>query len=127
VTCERKEEDKLPLVKCYVSIRTREGCVVRVDHHGRRYPLPLGLEVWNHSPDGFEWGYAGSGPAQLALALLLDATGNVATARECHQQFKREIVGKLDRDCWMLTETDILGWLALEQQLRTQDFEGGQA
>ena len=30
-------------------------------------------ELWNHSPDGFNWGYGGSGPAQLALALLLDA------------------------------------------------------
>lgn len=25
----------------------------------------------NHSPDGFAWGYGGSGPAQLALALCL--------------------------------------------------------
>lgn len=30
----------------------------------------------NHSPDGFEWGYAGSGPSQLALAILLDFTGD---------------------------------------------------
>ena len=29
-------------------------------------------KIRNHSPDGFEWGYGGSGPAQLALALLLD-------------------------------------------------------
>ena len=29
-------------------------------------------KIWNHSPTGFEWGYGGSGPAQLALALLLD-------------------------------------------------------
>lgn len=28
-------------------------------------------KVWNHSPDGFNWGYGGSGPAQLALAILL--------------------------------------------------------
>ncbi len=27
--------------------------------------------VVNHSPDGFNWGYGGSGPAQLALAILL--------------------------------------------------------
>ena len=33
-------------------------------------PLPLRLEVRNHSPTGFEWGYAGSGPSQLALAML---------------------------------------------------------
>ena len=34
-------------------------------------PLALGLEVRNHSPKGFQWGYGGSGPAQLALAKLL--------------------------------------------------------
>ncbi len=27
--------------------------------------------VYNHSPDGFNWGYSGSGPAQLALAILM--------------------------------------------------------
>ena len=30
-------------------------------------------ELRNHSPDGFAWGYEGSGPAQFALALLLEA------------------------------------------------------
>lgn len=25
----------------------------------------------NHSPDGFNWGYGGSGPSQLALAVAL--------------------------------------------------------
>jgi hypothetical protein len=29
-------------------------------------------KVWNHSPDGFNWGYGGSGPAQLALAICLE-------------------------------------------------------
>ncbi|MCK4554525.1 hypothetical protein KAU19_06245, partial [Candidatus Parcubacteria bacterium] len=28
--------------------------------------------VINHSPDGFAWGYGGSGPAQLALAILIE-------------------------------------------------------
>lgn len=28
-------------------------------------------EMRNHSPDGFNWGYGGSGPAQLALAIML--------------------------------------------------------
>lgn len=31
----------------------------------------------NHSPDGFNFGYGGSGPAQLALAILMDYTGSV--------------------------------------------------
>lgn len=30
--------------------------------------------VVNHSPTGFSWGFGGSGPAQLALALLLELT-----------------------------------------------------
>ena len=29
------------------------------------------LKVFNHSPDGFNWGYGGSGPSQLALAICL--------------------------------------------------------
>jgi Family of unknown function (DUF6166) len=36
-------------------------------------PLDLhgSLQVRNHSPTGFAWGYGGSAPSQLALALLL--------------------------------------------------------
>jgi len=34
------------------------------------------LQFWKHSPDGFEWSYGGSGPAQLALAILLHAAEN---------------------------------------------------
>lgn len=29
------------------------------------------LKVRNHSPGGFSWGYGGSGPAQLALAIMM--------------------------------------------------------
>ena len=29
------------------------------------------LKKRNHSPDGFNWGYGGSGPAQLALAIIM--------------------------------------------------------
>lgn len=33
-------------------------------------PLPLRLDLRAHSPTGFEWGYHGSGPADLALAVM---------------------------------------------------------
>ena len=48
----------------------REGHAVIVVVDGR--PLNPRLDLWSHSPTGFEWGYGGSGPAQLALALLAD-------------------------------------------------------
>ena len=38
---------------------------------GREVRPERSLRVRNHSPDGFSWGDGGSGPAQLALALLL--------------------------------------------------------
>lgn len=41
-------------------------------HVGHRPELPLRLDLYDHSPTGFEWGYSGSGPAQLALAILAD-------------------------------------------------------
>lgn len=47
--------------------------------------------VWNHSPDGFNWGYAGSGPAQLALAILLNYLAENDAVRY-HQDFKVSIV-----------------------------------
>src|SRR5687767_12302156 len=46
----------------------------------------------NHSPDGFNWGYGGSGPAQLALALLLAADIADDIALRLYQDFKWEYV-----------------------------------
>lgn len=69
-------------------------------------------KVWNHSPDGFEWGYAGSGPAQLALAILLDAGSLLnptlpneriaAASVRLHQEFKRLYVASFNREGWKL-------------------------
>ena len=58
-------------------------------------PLPLRLDLFNHSPTGFSWGYTGSGPAQLALALLADALGDDDLAVRLHQDFKFKVVA-----CW---------------------------
>lgn len=35
-------------------------------------PLEARTDLGNRSPAGLEWGHGGSGPAQLALALLAD-------------------------------------------------------
>ena len=45
----------------------------------------------NHSPDGFNWGYEGSGPAQLALAIMLEITGKP----DGYQDFKRRVIAHL--------------------------------
>ncbi len=66
------------------------------------------LKVRNHSPSGFNWGYSGSGPAQLSLAILLDLHPEKGAewAEDLHQRFKFIVVSKLD-DSWTLTEAEI--------------------
>jgi hypothetical protein len=51
----------------------------------------------NHSPDGFEIGYHGSGPAQLALAILLYETGNPVLSLTHYQQFKEKVIARLEQ------------------------------
>ena len=50
--------------------------------------------VW-HSPTGFEWGYGGSGPADLALNILLAITKDREFAKQHHQSFKWRFVAPL--------------------------------
>jgi hypothetical protein len=114
----------------YVGTRTAVG--VRVVADGQQ--LPPRHDLCNHSPDGFEFGYAGSGPAQLALALLADhlhrLPGDCAIARraalritpevpelppadadrlavQLHQRFKAAVVARFDGDMFTLRSSDI--------------------
>ncbi len=80
------------------------------DMVGRNLDIDKSLKVWRHSPSGFEWGYGGSGPAQTALAILLDYTGDEKLAAQLHQEFKREKVGPLG-DRWIITSGEIDRWL----------------
>lgn len=58
------------------------------DSDGGLRPLDPRRDLRNHSPDGFGCGYAGSGPAQLALALCADALGDDQMAVLAYQKVK---------------------------------------
>ncbi len=75
-------------------------------------PLPLkpSLALHEHSPTGFEWGYPGSGPAQLALALVLDVTGLAYAARRTYQALKDEMVVGW-AESWTLEPDELLTWV----------------
>lgn len=89
----------------------REGHATEVSVHGR--PLDPRFDLWNHSPTGFEWGYAGSGPAQLALAILADHLGDDKEAVRLHQDFKRVVVSRLPYRSWELTAPQLNTWLEI--------------
>ena len=67
--------------------------------------------VYDHSPTGFEWGYGGSGPAQLALALLLEATDDEKLSLLLYQSFKKDLIAKLPQGCWAIDTHLIHLWI----------------
>jgi hypothetical protein len=70
--------------------------------------------IVNHSPNGFSWGYGGSGPAQLALAILVNEVGKDLALKH-YQDFKREFVADWDPDgTWQITSAEIAAWLEQE-------------
>jgi hypothetical protein len=85
-------------------------CVVTVTCDGRTRPLARHTKIRNHSPTGFEWGYNGSGPAQLALALLMDVLGSDHKERALvlYQDFKSHFIANLPKAGWTLTTEQIL-------------------
>lgn len=91
--------------------RTRRTCgcadAFVIDDDGVERPLNPRLDLRRHSPSGYEWGYGGSGPAQLALAIVADAMGD-QTAMTVYQEFKWEIVALRNRDGdWEIGEDDV--------------------
>lgn len=107
-------------MKRYEGRRLNNGiCKVHVVVDGVSTPLDPRLDLANKSPTGFEWGYAGSGPAQLALAICADALGDDARALRLHQGFKmRVVVGLAQRQPWLLMhDTVCMICAAIERDL----------
>jgi Family of unknown function (DUF6166) len=98
-------------MKTYVGKRNADGCSVLVREGSHARPLPLRLTLFNHSPTGFEWGYQGSGPAQLALAILADALHDDERAVRLHQHYKRAVICKLPREAWRIEEREVREWI----------------
>ncbi len=118
------------MAKIYRGKRCEHGVdvsVMVIDMRQRKRVRPL-RHVPFHSPDGFAWGYHGSGPVDLALAILVDyfreqppRTGWLAAeqfsrwtvdsrAFTLHQDFKREVVARFG-DEWELSGLQIDTWL----------------
>lgn len=69
------------------------------------------VNVGEHSLDGFNWGYAGSGPADLAFSILADFLETREIAPAVYQMFKNDFISKAD-DELRITGDQILDWLA---------------
>lgn len=86
-------------MKTYKGARSAHGCIVTVDD----VPLDPRVDLQRTSHVEFEWGYDGTGPRQLALAILADHFGDPQKALDLHQVFMETVVAEFKGDQWMLT------------------------
>ena len=88
------------------------GCTVYVENSGYTAELSLekSFQVVQHSPTGFQWGYGGSGPAQLAAAILYEVTADPELTRRYYQDFKFAHVANWE-DTFEITELEVHDWL----------------
>ena len=95
-------------MKIYHGInRGMGGQLITVKHGPMEYSLP---HIYRHSPDGFQWGYGGSGPADTALSILTDCVGE-AKANKYYQDFKNVFIAGAVNEL-KIKEELILAWLA---------------
>jgi hypothetical protein len=76
------------------------------------------LDLFNHSPSGFEWGYGGSGPAQTALAILADYLKDDDRAVLLHQRFKWDVIARMPHKGMSINEILLRGWLKLHEHVQ---------
>ena len=62
------------------------------------------------SPTGIEWGYGGSGPADLARSVLLALTDE-PTANALYHRFKHEVVASVPEEGGVLRAADVRRWV----------------
>lgn len=82
------------------------------------------LKLVNHSPDGFCWGYRGSGPSQLALALLLECGATEQEALTWYHQFKDEAIATLPQEDFEMPTKLVTEWVEV-RRLFASEFERG--
>lgn len=101
--------------KVYIGFRDSMGVAhvnIAESRDGRTSQHAL-KHVVRHSPTGLEWGYMGSGPADLANSILSDTIGHMANgvAPAMYQAFKHDVIAKLPQDGFRLRQEDVFAWL----------------
>ena len=84
--------------------------IIYADHPARL----LVNQAPERSPDGFEWGYGGSGPFALAKSILHEINPKLADAMWLVDAFKWNIIALLSDDEWTLTSEQIENFIAMK-------------
>lgn len=103
------KEEKIGPVTCLVEVDGKEE---ELENYGF------------HSPDGFQIGYAGSGPADLAYSVLTDYYIRIGIdemkarryALDTYQDFKREFIVPAT-SYFFVSDYTIMNWLKSEKEV----------
>jgi len=96
----------------YVGYRRRGRAIVEKQSDQEQLTPERSLELANHSPSGFEWGYGGRAgrPNLHSPSCSITLTMRRWRLRE-YKAFKTEVVSQLESlgpdDCWRLTGREI--------------------
>ena len=124
-----EQNDDLQKLYRHTPPGVRFGAMPR--HRLRRPEMPTTAvaagDLVNHSPTGFGWGYGGSGPAQLALALLADALGSDDRAIRLHHDFEFKVVAAWpEGERWWITAEQIAAVVKVIEQENAQAVKDNQ-
>ena len=81
-------------------------------------PLALYRDVSNRSPTGHEWGFLGSGSAQLAIAILMTVTDRDETLLRA-EAFRLSFTARIAKDSWTITTAQVEEWLRQHRERPT--------
>lgn len=103
------ESERVPPDGLHWTGRRLRDRVIVERHVPGQVPEPLDPRhhVSNHSPTGFEWGYVGSGPHQLALALCCDYLADDYAATAVYTDVLHRVVALFHADGWTLAAHDL--------------------
>ena len=82
----------------------------RVEMETATLRIPMEQKIVWHSPSGFEWSYAGSGPADFALNILALVIDPLEAGR-LHQRFKGDMIASMDRDGGVIPMSHVRAWV----------------
>lgn len=79
-----------------------------------------------HPPDGFGWGYPGSGPSDLAHSLLYRELATEVPA-EVYLRFRDDVIARLPAEGFWMPATDVWDWIRSNRELVERHVFGVEA
>jgi Family of unknown function (DUF6166) len=116
---EEKRSEGPTMTKVYRSVHPWGYCgdidVYYIDDGERKkYRLNKRTDLARHAvgiDNKMCWGYGGSGPHQLGIAILADVTGDDQLAKRWYGSFTWDVIAQIEQNGFELSEETVWKWL----------------